>query len=289
MIGKKILITGVNGMLGTNLIKYLSFENIIGFGKELDISNSTVVSKILANENPDIIIHTAAYTNVDECEINPDKAYLINSIGTQNLVNYCINKNILFIYISSTGIYGNEKNFEYSEYDIVKPTTVHHKSKYEGELNVKNHLNKYLILRTGWLYGGDISHSKNFVYKRYLEAKNNSVIYSNNTQVGNPTYALDFVKQIEKLIINNQMGIFNCVNRASNISRYDYVQKIIELFELDCTVKIAPEGMFNRIAPVSHNESAINYKLDLMNLNVMNSWVSSLEHYIKLLKKEMHA
>lgn len=286
----KVLITGSNGMLGSSLLKLLSYKEVVGFESDrLDVTNASECLEVLQKENPTIIIHTAAYTNVEECEVNPQKTYKINTIGTQNLVNYCVNKDILFIYISSTGIYGTKKENEpYNEFDEVSPTTIHHKSKYEAEKVVQNHLSRYLILRTGWLFGGGIKHSKNFVYKRYLEAKNSNQIYSDDSQIGNPTYVNDFVYQIEKLIDSKQYGIFNCVNEAKNISRYEYVRKIVELFDLNCEVKVAPDGMFKRVAKVSKNESAINYKLKLLNLNVMNSYEKSLFVYIEKLKKEMN-
>lgn len=284
MIGKKVLVTGSNGMLGSMLSASLE---CVGIGSEVDITNLDIVHENLSVIKPDIIIHTAALTNVEDCEINIDKAYKVNTLGTQNLVNYCIDKDILFIYISSTGIYGASKKEAYNEFDMPNPTTIHHKSKYEAEKIVQNHLNKYLILRTGWLYGGDKSHDKNFVYKRFLEAQDKDIIYSDSSQIGNPTYVLDFIKQIEVLITNKQYGIFNCVNKAHNISRYNYVKKIIELFDISCDVQIAPSGMFKRVAAVSHNESAVNYKLDLLGLNVMNDWSLSLDNYIQTLKYDI--
>ena len=153
MNGKKVVVTGFRGMLGSNLLRYLAIEDIIGL--DLDITDADRVYSKLLEEKPDIIIHSAAYTNVEDCELNKDNAYLVNSMGTQNLVNYCIDKDILFIYISSTGIYGTEKKIPYIEFDKVTPPTIHHKSKYEGEKIVEKHLSKFLILRTGWLYGGE--------------------------------------------------------------------------------------------------------------------------------------
>ena len=279
MDGKKILVTGHNGMLGSAILNSTESKNIVGFN--IDITDSISVQKKLYEEKPDVVIHTAAYTNVEECETNPDKTYLVNSVGTQNLVNYCTNKDILFIFVSSTGIYGTEKKDKpYNEFDNVNPATIHHKSKYEGERIVQSHLSRYLILRTGWLYGGDIKSNKNFVFKRYIEAKDNDVIYSNNTQIGNPTYVLELVEQIKVLIENNLYGIYNCVNSAENISRYNYVKKIVELFDAKCIVKVGNKNMFTRTAPVSDNESAINYKLDLIGLNVMCNWEIALENYI---------
>ena len=284
MNGEKVLITGASGMLGSNLMKLITSKQIVGYTSELDITNSELINEKLNLENPDIIIHTAAYTDVEDSEVNADRAYSVNTIGTQNLVNYCIDKNILFIYISSTGVYGTAKQDRYTEFDDVCPTTIHHKSKYEAEKIVQNHLSKYLIVRTGWLYGGDKTHSKNFVYKRFLEASNNDTIYSNDTQIGNPTSVVDLAKQIDVLIEKKQYGIFNCVNEAKSISRYDYVKKIVELFSLNCSVNIAPEDSFKRVAPVSNNESAMNYKLDLLDLNVMGDWKKSLNNYITELK-----
>jgi dTDP-4-dehydrorhamnose reductase len=288
MTGKKVIITGSTGLLGSCLVNNLNFNNISGIStNDLDILNNKLLIKRLNKEKPDILIHTAAYTNVDDCEKNIDKAYKVNVIGTQNLVNYCMDKKVLFVYISSTGIYGEDKTEPYTEFDVVNPTTIHHKSKHEGEKIIQNHLKEFLIIRTGWLYGGKITQNKNFVYKRYLEAVNNKVLYSDASQIGNPTYVVDLVNQIELLILNKQYGIFNCVNTGTGVSRFDYVKKIIDLFEIISEVKIAPKGMFKRIANVSKNESAVNYKLDLLGINIMKDWQKSLAVYINKINKNL--
>ena len=95
----KILITGSNGMLGSNLLEELTFKNINGFcSQELDITNRKQVFDVLNRIKPTIIIHTAAFTDVEACEINPDKCFKVNTIGTQNLVDFCVLKKILFVY-----------------------------------------------------------------------------------------------------------------------------------------------------------------------------------------------
>lgn len=287
MNGKKILVTGSTGMLGLYLINYFKNRGIRVYGSSCDITDIKLINKEMTTQKPDIIIHTAAYTDVDGCEKYIDKAYKINVIGTQNLVNYSLKENILFVYISSTGIYGDYKDTAYTEFDNPKPTSVHHKSKYEAEKILQNHLSKYLIIRTGWLYGGEITDKKNFVYKRYLESLNNNIIYSDDSQTGNPTSINELSMQIDILIKNNQYGIFNCVNEADSVSRYDYVKKIIEFFESQCEVKKAPKELFKRIAKVSKNESAINYKLRLCDMNIMTNWENSLYKYIEFLKSKI--
>jgi dTDP-4-dehydrorhamnose reductase len=183
--------------------------------------------------------------------------------------------------MSSTGVYGDaKKNDPYIEYDKVIPTTVHHKSKYAAEIIVRHSLQNHLILRTGWLFGGHCTHSKNFVYKRFLEAKEKEYIYSNTSQVGNPTSIEDLSRQIEMLIKHQKTGIYNCVNKAKDVSRFDYVKKIVELCDIKCEI-IKKDDLFERLAPVSDNESAINYKLDEIGENVMGDWDVSLKKYIE--------
>jgi len=284
MIGKKLLITGSEGMLGSFLLDYFHTYNSVGFGKELDITDSVKITTILNNEKPDIIIHTAANTDLEFTESNPDIAYKVNTLGTQNLVNYCLDKDILLVYISSTGVYGDHKSEPYNELDDTFPTTIHHKSKFAAENIIRNHLNKFLILRTGWIYGGDISCAKNFVKKIIDESKMNKLILSDNSQIGCPTNIYDFAKQIEHLILEKQFGIFNCVCKAINISRCDYVSFILKFSENNSIVKVAPENYFKRVAPVSKNESAVNYKLELLNMNIMRNWKLALEDYMNEVK-----
>lgn len=284
MIGKKILITGSKGMLGSFLLDYFQIYNPVGFGKELDITDSEKISTTLNNENPDIIIHTAANTDLEFTEVNPDIAYKVNTLGTQNLVNYCSDKDILLVYISSTGVYGDHKNEPYNELDNTFPTTIHHKSKFAAENNIISHLNKFLILRTGWLYGGDINCPKNFVKKIIDESKINKLILSDDSQIGCPTNIYDFAKQIEYLILEKQFGVFNCVCKAFNISRYDYVSFIMKFSQNNAIVNVAPENYFKRVAPVSKNESAVNYKLELLNMNIMRHWKLALEDYMNEVK-----
>jgi len=290
LINKKVLITGANGLLGS------AFMSIEGFGFKIPLSSSVVditdfeaVKSFLIQEKPDIIVHCAAFTDVEKCEIEKDRTYLVNTIGTANLVYALmqLENEPIFCFISSTGVYGAHKCEPYTEFDAVTPTTTHHSSKFEAEKIVSAHIRKHLIIRTGWLFGGSVAQPKNFVYKRFLEASSKAIMYSNGSQIGNPTFTEDVVKQVVVLLNRQCYGVYNCVN-GCGATRYEYVKTIVELFGIECKVDLADKDLFKRAAPVSDNEAAVNYKLKLMGLDIMPEWKISLAEYIKRLKRELN-
>ena len=135
----KILITGSKGLLGNYLTNNISADTVRGYSrKELDITNEVKLEKCLFEESPNVVIHTAAFTDVDECEKYPIKAFRVNSLPLEIITDYCKKKNALLVYISSTGVYGEKKQHEpYDERDKPGPTTVHHMSKLLCEVLVK--------------------------------------------------------------------------------------------------------------------------------------------------------
>lgn len=253
---------------------------VYGLNREsLPIEDYKAVNAKLSKFNPDIIIHCAAYTNVELAETNPSDCYRVNYLGTLNIANAARKANSKLIYISSTGCYGSWSTDAYCEYDPVIPTTVYHKSKIAGESAVSSICNDYLILRTGWLYGGNISHKKNFVYNRFLEAKRSEKITSDPFQSGNPTSVDDVANQIQVLLNEDVCGIFNVVSEGY-CTRYEYVRTIAALCGLKTIVEQA-DTPFKRTAPVSGNEAAENFLLRNMGLNVMKPWKESLKKYIE--------
>lgn len=290
MINKKVLITGANGLLGLAFMSTEDFNFKIPLSSVVDITDFEAVKSFLTQEKPDIIVHCAAFTDVEKCELEKDKAYLVNTIGTANLVyaSMQLENEPIFCFISSTGVYGAHKCEPYTEFDTVIPTTIHHSSKFEAEKIVSAHIRKHLVIRTGWLFGGSVTQQKNFVYKRFLEASNNEVVYSNGSQTGNPTFTEDVVRQVIYLLNRQCYGVYNCVS-GSKATRYEYVKFIIELFGLNSQVELANKNIFKRAALVSDNEAAVNYKLKLMGLDIMPEWKISLAEYIKRLKRELNA
>lgn len=281
----RLLITGAAGMLGSAVQEALKndFDIIAASRAELNIQSFGKAKEFLNKFQPQIILHAAAYTNVEEAERQPQDCYRVNYNGTLNLINAAKEFNNKFIYISSTGCYGSYQEAPYAEYNEVVPATVYHHSKYLGEKVVSELCNDFLVLRTGWLFGGSTEHKKNFVYNRFKETSTKKETFSDPFQTGNPTNTADVAKQIKLLIENNICGTFNVVAGGA-CTRYEYVKEIVAAFGLPCEVK-PTDKPFERLAKVSPNEAAINFNLEQMGLNSMPHWKESLHQYINSIQQ----
>ena len=285
-----IVITGVTGLLGSSLLNLAADfgYNAIQLTR-YDIENMKSpndLATLLTSYNVKVLIHCAANTNVELCEVNKIQCYKDNVALTEKLVLVCKIMQIKFVFISSTGVYGKYQDTPYIDYDDVNPTTIHHKSKVIAENVVAKLVNDYLIIRTGWLFGGSWDMSKNFVANRIKEAyASEGYIKSDTSQVGNPTFVDDLSSCIFNLIENKYSGIFNCVNEGK-ASRFDYVSEIIKLSGLNISVLPVDGSSFNRKAKVSYNESALNLKLDYFGIMKMPCWKKSLALYIESIRSE---
>jgi len=285
---KKFMITGSNGILGSEFIKYFK-ENSIDFSildyKDiLDLAHEDLI-KIISGV--DILIHCAANTNVEWCEKNEDLCNLHNVVLTNKLSKICKVNSIKLIFISSTGVYGDHKAMPYSETDLLEPTTVHHLSKKLAENSVILISKNNLILRVGWLFGGEFKNKKNFVARRLEEMLSASLrkttLYSDIEQKGCPSWTYDVVKGAIILIQKNKSGVFNVCNSGC-ASRFDYVYEISKIargYGLDgVNIKGVGSAFFSRIANVSRNETANNSKLNIEALHTMPPWQESLRKYL---------
>lgn len=228
----------------------------------------------------DYLVHAAANTNVEYCETNPEECYRDNTRLTEMLVKSAAREGVSVVFISSTGVYGAHKSEPYSEENETHPTTHHHRSKLLGEQAVMS-LPGNLVVRSGWLFGGDTANPKNFVARRIEEAgKSAGTIHSNSRQRGCPTYSADLAGRILDMIGRRSSGIFNCVNEG-HASRLEYVSEIVRLSGLPVVVEPVSADAFQRKAKVSDNEMAVNRKMREAGWAPMRSWQEALADYLR--------
>ena len=282
----KILITGANGLLGHELASILKDHSLILLShSQLDISDSDSVNKAIDSSSPDIIINSAAYTQVDLCESNYDLAFASNAIGPKNLAIKSKQLGIPLIHISTDYVFeGNEKkNSPLNEDDKLGPKTVYGKTKLEGEKLVMENCHKYFVLRTAWLYG----EGKNFVKTMINLSKKNKELKVVNDQIGSPTYAKDLAKAIKEIIDkkSDKYGIYHVTNKGE-VSWYEFAKKIFELKKIEIKVNPCTSEEFPRPAPRPHYSVLNNQKWINAGFTPLRNYEEALNEYLENLKED---
>jgi dTDP-4-dehydrorhamnose reductase len=286
----KILVTGADGMLGSALCPTLSQKghkviptDLVPEGggiEHLDVRSYERVGKIVEEIRPDMVMHLAAETDVDKCELEPDHAFLTNTIGTQNVALACQSHSIVMVYISTIGVFYGDKPEPYTEFDIPNPINVYGRSKLEGEKIVQNLLQRYYIVRAGWMVGGGPRKDKKFVGKIIRQIKETNVLKAVSDKIGSPTYTFDFSKCLTDLIETGYYGLYHCTNKGYG-SRFDVAKKIVDfLGRSDVTVEPVSSAYFPLPAARARSEMSRNYKLELLGKDTMRNWEDALKEYI---------
>ena len=223
----KIVVTGAKGMLGSQVVKKLSKNSsweVIGVTrKEFDITVREDSSHGIYRARPEVVVHTAAYTDVDGSELDYRIAYTANGIGTRHVALACREARAKMIYISTDYIFDGEKKEPYVPDDLPEPLNEYGNSKLLGEFHIQEVLDNYLIIRTAWLFGLG---GKNFV-KGILEAADRGEpLRVVNDQIGSPTYTVDLAEAISHLIQCQAKGIVHATNQGY-CSRYQLAQEIL--------------------------------------------------------------
>jgi dTDP-4-dehydrorhamnose reductase len=214
-------------MLGTDMVKHLSGEHeAVGVGRdEFDITDLETAGGKVREIAPDLVIHSAAYTDVDGCETNIELAYRVNAIGTKNIALACRERDIPLVYISTDFVFDGKKQTPYLEWDAPNPIAVYGASKYAGEQIVSSLLSKFYIVRVAWLYG---EHGKNFVYTIRRLAGERDKLQVVNDQKGSPTFTVDVAEGIGKLIKTGAYGVYHMVNKGET-TWHGFAEKILQL------------------------------------------------------------
>ena len=288
----KVLVTGSDGMLGSALcptLEKLGYTviatdlNPSNQGTEcLDVRSYTGIKKMVEEVKPNILMHLAAETDVDRCEIEPDHAFLTNTIGTQNVALACQKQDIEMVYISTLGVFYGDNPEPYTEFDAPNPINLYGRSKLEGEKIVTSLLNRFYIIRAGWMVGGGPKKDKKFVGKIIRQANETTKLKAVNDKIGSPTYTFDFSKCLADLIKTGYYGLYHCTNKGY-ASRFDVAKKIIEFIgKSDVTVEPVSSAYFPLPALRARSEMSKNYKLQLLGLDTTRTWEDGLKEYIDL-------
>jgi len=273
----KILVTGAKGMLGQDLCPILEDADFVDELIEtdvdnLDITNELQVKKIFQKEKPDIVIHCAAYTNVDKAEEEQELAKKINVKGTENIASACKNINATMVLISTDYVFDGNKKTKYLPEDTPNPINVYGQTKFEAEKVVQKICDKYYIVRTSWLYG---HHGKNFVETMINLAQNNQQIKVVNNQIGCPTWTVELSQALCDLLEEQpDYGTYHICG-SGETSWYDFAKEIFKYTKINVNLSPCTDKEYKTVAkrPL--------YSV-LENNGICENWKKSLKSYIDL-------
>lgn len=285
----RILITGSNGMLGTSVKKVFGNHDMIyTTSTDLDARNINQVMK-WAKSKPEIILHLAAVTDLVCAEFNPSDAYMTNHTGTLNMLELASSLNIPIVYIGTAGIFDGKKKI-YKEED--RPNPLHHygRSKYYGELAVRQY-EKHYIVRSGWAMGGGPEVDKKFINKIYkLINSGAKKLYGIKDMYGNPTYTLDFAMTLKNIVTQMpEYGTYNSGGKG-RASRLEVLKEFVKLLGLSKKIKIVPvtDKEFCKLFPSGYPKTGSEVlsikKLEKTGLSAMRDWHLSLAEYAEEFK-----
>jgi len=221
----RIVVTGCLGQLGRSLQAALSDKTLLLLDlPDGDVTDPAIIPTI-ADFKPDVVIHPAAYTDVDGAEREPEIAYRSNVWGTQNVALACQRAGAAMVYISTNEVFDGTADTPYREWDVPHPLSGYARSKAAGERVVRTLLNRFYIVRVAWLFAAG---SNNFVSKIVAAARKHGALRVVDDEFGNPTFAPDTAAAIASLIETDHFGIYHFTNSGA-CSRYEFACEALRL------------------------------------------------------------
>ena len=273
---KKIWITGAEGHIGTALIDLLEgveYQLLPTDINEVDITKIDEVTQFVHVNRPDVVINCAGLTDVQECENNVDEAYRVNAIGVRNVALAANEVNAKVIQISTDDVFDKESRIPYNEFDNVHPRTIYGKSKEAGEKILTQLLNRFVIIRSSWIYGI----GRDFVDEVLRNVGQGKTMEVPSNQYAAPTSAKELAKVIRYFIDNEEYGLYHVVCPGS-CSRYEFARTILEYSGKAGELDLYPVVIEDSARPTY--SVLDNMMLRLTGIEEPKEWKTALKEYL---------
>jgi dTDP-4-dehydrorhamnose reductase len=275
-----VLVTGVNGQLGFDIVKELNRRNIqyLGIDKvELDITDGKAVYEYISKLKPECVIHCAAYTAVDKAEDEEKNCSKVNVYGTENIAKACKKIDAKMIYISTDYVFDGHGDAPFEIDGNIKPLSVYGKTKYEGELKIKEILDKYFIVRISWVFGVN---GNNFIKTMLKLGKEKESLNVVCDQIGSPTYTFDLAPLLCDMAVSQKYGVYHATNEGF-CSWAEFAAEIMKKANLECKIKPIPTSEYQTKAVRPLNSRMSKQSLINNGFTTMPIWKDALHRFLK--------
>lgn len=226
----KILVAGGTGLLGRGLMAALTSEHqVIALGRfDLDITRARETIEKIGAWRPDLVIHAAALREPDAAEQDPERAYVLNTLGTRHVAAACRGAGCPMMYISTDNVFDGTKAAPYHEFDLPNPINVYGMTKWKGEAEAANLLDRFYIVRIPLLFGPGGASGRNYLADALEKARRGEVVSAPTDLVSSPTYTLDVARGLSAIVAHRLYGTYHVAN-SGQASRYEF---LLEAFRL---------------------------------------------------------
>lgn len=279
----KVLVTGVKGQLGYDVVNELTKRGIESVGvdiEEMDITDANSVDNVITSSGVDAVIHCAAYTAVDAAEDNEEVCRKVNAQGTRNIAEVCKKLDIKMLYISTDYVFDGEGERPWEPDDERAPQSVYGQTKYEGELAVQELLEKYFIVRIAWVFGVN---GKNFVKTMLNLSETRDSLTVVDDQFGSPTYTYDLSRLLVDMIQTEKYGVYHATNEGF-CNWYEFACAIFE--EAGISMKVSPVSSAQYAAKAKRpaNSRMSKEKLSQNGFERLPEWRDALRRYLAVIR-----
>ena len=279
----KVLVTGVAGQLGYDVMKRLAEMNIEAKGvdyQDFDLTDAEAVMNAVCSYAPDAIIHCAAYTAVDRAEQEPEKCAAVNGMGTLNLVRAALAVDAKLLYVSTDYVFNGEGDEPFEVNNPYGAKNVYGLTKAQGEEAIRSLMTRYFIVRTAWVFG---LNGHNFVKTMLRLGAERSEVSVVADQFGSPTYTPDLARLLCDMIVSNKFGVYHATNEGF-CSWAEFAAEIMRQGERKCRVNPVPTSQYPTPAKRPANSRLSKACLDAAGFNRLPPWQDALARYLQELK-----
>lgn len=280
----KLLVTGVKGQLGYDVVKEAEKRGVEAVGvdiDEMDITDAKQVREVITKGGYDAVVHCAAWTAVDKAEDMEEACRKVNKEGTENIAQVCEVLDIPIMYFSTDYVFNGQGSEPWKEYDKRAPLNVYGQTKYEGELAVEK-LAKHFIIRIAWVFG---KNGNNFIKTMLRLGKERGAVSVVNDQIGSPTYTYDLAKLVLDMIQSDKYGTYHATNEGI-CSWYEFACEIFKQAGMNVEVTPVSSDEFPAKAKRPSNSRMSKTELDKNGFDRLPTWQDALHRYLKELEVE---
>jgi len=275
----KVLVTGVKGQLGYDVMKVLKERNIDCLGadiEEFDITNADMTREFITNYNPDVVVHCSAYTAVDNAEENIEICRAVNVDGPRNIATVCKELDCKMVYISTDYVFPGTGEEYYEVDDKTGPLGQYGKTKLDGETAVKECLTKYFIVRISWVFG---INGNNFIKTMLRVGKDRDEVNVVADQIGSPTYTADLSVLLCDMIETDRYGTYHATNEGV-CSWADFTEEIFRQAGYSTKVNRVTTEEYGAKAPRPKNSRMSKASLEKAGFNRLPEWQDALARFL---------